>query len=177
MDCGRKDYIGAFCVTTGLGVADLAAKYEADLDDYRSIMVKALADRMAEAFAELLHARVRDQWRYGHEEHHTKVDLIAEKYRGIRPAHGYPACPDHSEKRTLFALLEAEDRTSVSLTESFAMLPAASVSGLYFAHPEARYFSVDRLTRDQVKDYAQRKGMPITEVERWLSPNLGYERA
>ncbi|MEM8866382.1 MAG: vitamin B12 dependent-methionine synthase activation domain-containing protein, partial [Planctomycetota bacterium] len=152
------------------------AKYDADHDDYNSILVKALADRLAEAFAECLHARVRQQWGYGKEEALSNDDLIAEKYRGIRPAPGYPAQPDHTEKRTLFDLLDAEAATGITLTESYAMHPAASVSGLYFAHPEARYFAVDRLTKDQVEDYARRKGMPVAEVERWLSPNLGYER-
>jgi 5-methyltetrahydrofolate--homocysteine methyltransferase len=175
VESGRADYLGAFCVTAGTGCADLAAKYEADHDDYRSIMVKALADRMAEAFAELLHHRVRAEWGYGKSEQLSKDDIIAEKYRGIRPAHGYPACPDHTEKRTLFEILEAESRAGVSLTESFAMLPAASVSGLYFAHPEARYFAVDRISRDQVESYAKRKGMSLREVERWLSPNLSYD--
>ena len=175
VDSGREDYLGAFCVTAGVGVDELAAKYEADHDDYRSIMVKALADRMAEAFAELLHARARVDWGYGHEEQLGHEDLIAEKYRGIRPAHGYPACPDHTEKQTLFDLLPASELAGVTLTENFAMTPAASVSGLYFAHPEARYFAVDRLTRDQVEDYARRKQMPLAEVERWLAPNLGYE--
>jgi 5-methyltetrahydrofolate--homocysteine methyltransferase len=138
-------------------------------------MTKALADRLAEAFAELLHARVRREWGYGRGESLSREEIIAEKYRGIRPAPGYPACPDHTEKRTLFSLLEAEKRTGVSLTESFAMMPAASVSGLYFAHPEARYFAVDRVTRDQVEDYAKRKGMKLREVERWLAPNLAYD--
>ncbi len=175
VDSGREDYIGAFCVTTGIGCSELAAKYEADHDDYKSIMVKALADRLAEAFAELLHKRARDEWGYGAAESLSEEDVISEKYRGIRPAHGYPACPDHTEKKTLFQLLEATDRTSVELTESFAMMPAASVSGLYFGHPEARYFSVDRITKDQVEDYAERKGMSLRDVERWLSPNLAYD--
>jgi len=175
VDSGREDYVGAFCVTTGLGCSELAAKHEADHDDYKSIMVKALADRLAEAFAELLHKRAREEWGYGASENLSEDDIIAEKYRGIRPAHGYPACPDHTEKRTLFELLEATDRTTVELTESFAMMPAASVSGLYFGHPEARYFAVDRITKDQVEDYAERKGMTLREVERWLSPNLAYD--
>ena len=138
-------------------------------------MAKALADRLAEAFAELLHRRARLDWGYGQEEQLAPEDLIAEKYRGIRPAFGYPACPDHTEKRTLFDLLQAEKATGIRLTESFAMWPAAAVSGLYFAHPESRYFSVDRITRDQVENYAARKKMPIAEIERWLAPNLGYE--
>ena len=175
LDAGRTDYIGAFCITAGMGVAELCAKFDADHDDYNSIMVKALADRLAEAFAELLHARVRRDWRYGREESLSNEEMIDEKYRGIRPAPGYPACPDHTEKRTLFDLLGAEANSGVTLTESFAMLPAASVSGLYFAHPQSRYFSVDRITKDQVEDYARRKHMPLAEVERWLAPNLGYE--
>ncbi len=175
-DCGRQDYLGAFCVTAGIGTDQLAAKYEAEHDDYHAIMAKALADRLAEAFAELLHQRARRDWTFGAEESLSHEELIAEKYRGIRPAHGYPACPDHTEKRILFDLLDAESQAGVSITESFAMYPAASVSGLYFAHPEARYFAVDRITRDQVEDYAYRKGMSVAEVERWLAPNLGYDR-
>ena len=175
VESGRKDYIGAFAVTAGLGAAELCAKYDADHDDYNSIMVKALADRLAEAFAEYLHAQARRDWGYGAEEKFTNDELIAEAYRGIRPAPGYPACPDHTEKRPLFDLLQAEEAAGIQLTESFAMLPAASVSGWYFAHPEARYFAVDRLTKDQVEDYARRKGKPLAEVERWLSPNLGYD--
>ena len=138
-------------------------------------MTKALADRLAEAFAEYLHAKVRREWGYGAEERFSNDELIAEKYRGIRPAPGYPAQPDHTEKRTLFHLLDAERATGIRLTEHFAMHPAASVCGLYFAHPQSRYFAVDRLTRDQVEDYARRKGMGLAEVERWLAPNLGYE--
>ncbi|HEY1067064.1 MAG TPA: vitamin B12 dependent-methionine synthase activation domain-containing protein, partial [Pirellulales bacterium] len=174
VESGRKDYIGAFVVTTGHGCAELAAKYERDHDDYSSILVKALADRLAEAFAERLHADARLAWGYGREETLSNEELIAEKYRGIRPAPGYPACPDHTEKRGLFDLLKAEQATGVELTESYAMSPAASVSGFYFAHPEARYFAVDRLTRDQIENYAARKGVPVAEVERWLAPNLGY---
>ncbi|MDA1211786.1 MAG: methionine synthase, partial [Planctomycetota bacterium] len=135
----------------------------------------ALADRLAEAFAEMLHARVRNEWGYGLDEELSPDELIDEKYRGIRPAFGYPACPDHTPKKTLFEILDAEKKTGIHLTESYAMYPAASVSGLYFAHPEARYFSVDRITQDQVESYAQRTGMTIAEVERWLGPNLGYE--
>jgi 5-methyltetrahydrofolate--homocysteine methyltransferase len=177
VDSGRHDYIGAFAVTAGIGADELAARFERDHDDYNAIMVKALADRLAEAFAEWLHASVRKQWGYGATEHMTNEELIAEKYRGIRPAPGYPSQPDHTEKHTLFKLLDAEQATSIRLTESFAMHPAASVSGLYFAHPEARYFAVDRITRDQVEDYARRKGMSVSEMERWLAPNLGYEPA
>ncbi len=175
LDSGRRDYIGAFAVTTGIGVDEIARHYEADHDDYNSIMVKALADRLAEAFAEALHKTVRDEWGYGRDEQLSSEDLIEEKYRGIRPAPGYPACPDHTEKRILFDLLDAERTAGIKLTENFAMWPAAAVSGLYFAHPQARYFAVDRLTRDQVEDYARRKGMTVAEVERWLAPNLGYE--
>ncbi len=172
---GRHDYIGAFAVTTGHGCDELAKKFDADLDDYNSIMAKALADRLAEAFAEFLHAQAREDWGYGREEQLSTDDLIEEKYRGIRPAPGYPACPDHTEKRTVFDLLDAESATGIQLTESFAMWPAASVSGLYFAHPEARYFAVDRITRDQAESYALRKQMPLAEIEKWLAPNLGYE--
>lgn len=172
---GRADTIGGFAVTAGIGCDELAAKFEADHDDYNSILIKAIADRFAEAFAECLHARVRREWGYGKDEEFSNEELIKEPYRGIRPAPGYPAQPDHTEKRTLFDLLDAEAATGIGLTESFAMHPAASVSGLYFAHPEARYFAVDRLAKDQVEDYARRKGMPLREVERWLSPNLGYE--
>jgi 5-methyltetrahydrofolate--homocysteine methyltransferase len=175
-DCGRLDYIGAFAVTAGHGVDSLVRHYEAKQDDYSAIVVKALADRLAEAFAEYMHRRARIEWGYGRDENLTNEELIEERYRGIRPAPGYPACPDHSEKRTLFDLLHAETSAGVTLTENFAMLPAASVSGLYFAHPDARYFAVDRLTRDQVQNYAERKGMPIEEVERWLAPNLSYDR-
>jgi 5-methyltetrahydrofolate--homocysteine methyltransferase len=171
----RQDYLGAFAVTAGIGAKELCERFDRDHDDYNSIMVKALADRLAEAFAEYLHERARYDWGFGCHEQLTADDLIEEKYRGIRPAPGYPACPDHTEKETLFRLLEAPRHTGITLTESFAMLPAASVSGLYFAHPHARYFAVDRVTRDQVEDYARRKGMPLSTVERWLAPNLGYE--
>jgi 5-methyltetrahydrofolate--homocysteine methyltransferase len=172
---GLADYVGAFAVTV-LGAEELAKSFEANLDDYNSILVKALADRLAEAFAELLHARVRREWGYGREELLSKEGLIAEKYRGIRPAIGYPACPDHSEKRQLFALLDAGHQ-GISLTESCAMSPAASVSGLYFAHPEARYFNLGKVDRAQAQDYARRKGQPLAEIERWLGPTLGYEPA
>ncbi|HEX5446904.1 MAG TPA: methionine synthase, partial [Pirellulales bacterium] len=172
---GRRDYLGAFAVTAGYGADELAKKFEADHDDYNAIMAKALADRLAEAFAERLHEIARRDWGYGRDESLTNEDLIDEKYRGIRPAPGYPACPDHTEKRILFDLLDAEQATGIQLTENFAMHPGASVSGLYFAHPESRYFSVDRITRDQVEDYARRKQMSVAEIERWLSPNLGYE--
>ncbi len=171
----RADYIGAFAVTAGIGVEALCAKYEKDHDDYNSIMTKALADRLAEAFAEWLHKQVRGEWGYGTTETLTLEDMIRERYRGIRPAPGYPACPDHTEKRTLFDLLGAEAASGVTLTESFAMLPAASVSGLYFAHPQARYFAVGKINRDQVEEYATRKQLPVSEIERWLAPNLNYD--
>jgi 5-methyltetrahydrofolate--homocysteine methyltransferase len=173
-DSGRRDYIGAFAVTAGIGIEPLVRRFEADHDDYSSILTKALADRLAEAFAEALHAQVRREWGYGLDEHLTSEDLIQEAYRGIRPAPGYPACPDHTEKRILFDLLDAERQAGIELTESFAMHPAAAVSGFYFAHPESRYFAVDRISKEQVENYAQRKGMPVAEVERWLAPNLGY---
>ena len=172
-DTGPVDFIGAFAVTAGIGAAELAASFEREHDDYNAIIVKALADRLAEAFAEYLHARARREWGYGAAEQMTHDQLLEEQYRGIRPAFGYPACPDHSEKRALFALLGA-DRTGITLTETYAMLPAASVSGLYFSHPEANYFTVGRLGRDQVEDYARRKGLERSDVEQWLTPNLGY---
>ena len=174
-ESGRKDYIGAFAVTAGHGCEELCRKYDKDHDDYSSIMVKAIADRFAEACAEWLHEKVRREWRYGREESLTPDDMIEERYRGIRPAPGYPACPDHTEKRALFQWLGVEKAAGITLTESCAMLPAASVSGLFFAHPESRYFAVDRITREQVEDYAARKGMPVEEMERWLGPNLGYD--
>jgi 5-methyltetrahydrofolate--homocysteine methyltransferase len=174
VESGMTDYIGAFAVTAGIGANELVARYEADHDDYHAIMVKALADRLAEAFAEYLHARARRDWGYGASERCSNDDLIRERYRGIRPAFGYPACPDHSEKTTLFALLGAE-RAGIALTESCAMMPAASVSGLYFAHPEAKYFNVGRIGRDQLEDYAKRKGFDVADAERWLASNLAYE--
>jgi 5-methyltetrahydrofolate--homocysteine methyltransferase len=174
-DSGLLDHVGGFAVTAGLGADELANAFQKDLDDYSSIVVKALADRLAEAFAELLHQRVRREWGYGASERLAPEDLIEEKYRGIRPALGYPACPDHTEKRTLFRLLDAP-AVGIELTEHCAMMPAASVSGLYLAHELAHYFSVGKIDRDQVEDYARRKGMTVAEAERWLSPNLGYER-
>ncbi len=174
-ESGRADYVGAFAVTTGVGVDVLCKEFERDHDDYNSIMAKALADRLAEAFAEYLHKQARDAWGYGKSEALSSEDLIREKYRGIRPAPGYPACPDHTEKRLLFDLLSVEQRTGITLTESFAMWPAASVSGLYFAHPEAKYFAVGKIGKDQVLDYQMRKGMPLSALERWLGPNLNYE--
>ena len=174
-DSGRVDYLGAFAVTAGIGAAELAADFERQHDDVNAIMIRALADRLAEAFAEWLHRRAREDWGYGGEEDLDNEGLIKEKYRGIRPAHGYPACPDHTEKRTLFELLDAQRNTGIELTESYAMVPAASISGLYFGHPQSRYFTVGNLTKDQVVDYARRKGMSLSAVERWLGPNLGYE--
>jgi len=173
---GLVDYVGAFAVTSGIGADELARSYERQLDDYSAIICKALADRLAEASAELLHQRVRREWGYGASETLTPSELIDEKYRGIRPAFGYPACPDHSEKKKLFALLEAGG-VGMALTESCAMTPAASVSGMYFAHPQARYFNVGKIGRDQVVAYAARKGVTVAEVERWLATNLGYEAA
>ena len=173
-DAGRRDYIGAFAVTTGHGCDELAKKYEDQQDDYHSIMAKAVADRLAEAFAEHLHMVARRKWQYGVGENLDNEALIAESYRGIRPAFGYPACPDHRPKTPLFDLLQAEQHTGIQLTESLAMWPAASVSGLYFAHPEARYFTVDRITRDQVESYSQRTGDSVSDTERWLAPILGY---
>jgi 5-methyltetrahydrofolate--homocysteine methyltransferase len=175
VDSGREDYVGGFVVTTGIGAEKLVDQFKSELNDYNAIMVQSVADRLAEAFAELLHQRARQDWGFGREEGLSTDELIAEKYRGIRPAAGYPACPDHTEKRTLFDLLEAEKNTGVELTSSFAMTPGASVSGLYFAHPQSRYFAVDRVTRDQIESYARRKGIPRTEAERWLSPNLAYD--
>jgi len=176
-DSGHVDYIGAFAVTAGHGTQELAERFEKDLDQYNSIMVKALADRLAEAFAEYLHKRARADWGYGKDERLSPEDLIAEEYRGIRPAPGYPAQPDHTEKPIIFDLLDVNRATGITLTESFAMYPAASVCGLYFAHSEARYFAVSAIGRDQVESYAARKGMRVAEVERWLSPILGYDPA
>ena len=172
-DTDSSDYIGGFAVTTGLGADQLAAKYQAQNDDYNALMVKALADRLAEAFAEHMHERVRREfWGYEPKEQLSTEELIDERYRGIRPAPGYPACPDHSEKETLFSLLNAAEETEIILTESFAMSPAASVSGFYFAHPESKYFSVGKITQDQVDDLANRNGKPVAEMTKLLSPNL-----
>jgi 5-methyltetrahydrofolate--homocysteine methyltransferase len=173
---GIPDWVGAFAVTTGHGLEGLVATFEAEHDDYRAIMAKALADRLAEAFAEHLHEVVRKEaWGYAADEALTNADLIRERYQGIRPAPGYPACPDHTEKPVIWDLLDVEERTGIRLTESMAMWPAASVSGLYLAHPQARYFAVGTLRRDQVEDYARRKGWDLTSAERWLAPNLGYD--
>ena len=174
-ESGLRDWIGAFAVTAGLGEEDLAASFERANDDYGAILVKALADRLAEALAEWLHRRVREEWGYGGTEDLGIEDLIKERYRGIRPAPGYPSCPDHSEKTRLFDLLGGEDEVGIRLTETFAMRPAASVCGLYFAHPQARYFSLGKIERDQVLDYHRRKGVGLAEVERWLGPHLNYE--
>ena len=175
-DSGKKDYLGGFAVTAGAGIESLIQKYEQDHDDYNSIMIKAVADRLAEAFAELMHEKVRKElWGYSKIENFDNEGLIKENYQGIRPAPGYPACPDHTEKATLFDLLNVEDKIGISLTESFAMYPAASVSGFYFMHEEARYFGLGKIEKDQVIDYAERKGMPLTEAEKWLAPNLAYD--
>jgi 5-methyltetrahydrofolate--homocysteine methyltransferase len=172
-ESGLDDSIGAFAVTAGIGADELVKHFEADHDDYHAIMVKALADRLAEASAEWLHQRARIAW--GIEPEAVSVeDLTEERFRGIRPAFGYPACPDHSEKRRLFELLRAPE-LGLELTEHFAMTPAASVSGLFFAHPQARYFAIGRIGQDQVEDYARRKGEPLSDVERWLRPNLAYD--
>jgi 5-methyltetrahydrofolate--homocysteine methyltransferase len=171
------DYIGAFAVTSGIGLKELCDRFRAQHDDYNAIMAEALADRLAEAFAECLHKRVRDEWGYGRDEGLGVEDLIHEKYRGIRPAPGYPACPDHTEKGTLWRLLDVQANTGMMLTESFAMWPGSSVSGIYFAHPESRYFSLGKIDRDQVVDYHERKGMSIAEIERWLGQNLNYDTA
>jgi 5-methyltetrahydrofolate--homocysteine methyltransferase len=170
------DYVGAFAVTAGYGIEELCKEFESDSDDYRSVLSKALADRLAEAFAERLHERIRKEfWGYAAEEHFTNEALIREEYVGIRPAPGYPACPDHSEKILLFDLLDVTGAIGISLTETCAMYPAASVSGWYFSHPKSKYFGLGRIARDQVADYAIRKGMDVKEVERWLAPNLVYE--
>jgi 5-methyltetrahydrofolate--homocysteine methyltransferase len=170
------DYIGAFAVTSGIGIEKHVERFEAAHDDYSSIMLKALADRLAEAAAEHFHERVRREiWGYASNEKLTNDQLIHETYQGVRPAPGYPACPDHTEKAKLWELLDAETKAGITLTESFAMYPTAAVSGWYFSHPEARYFAVGKIDRDQVEDYARRKGMTLEEAERWLSPNLGYE--
>jgi 5-methyltetrahydrofolate--homocysteine methyltransferase len=172
---GLPDHLGAFAVTSGHGLKELVEKFKADHDDYNAIMAEALADRLAEAFAEFLHQHVRKEWGYGKAEKLTTEDLIGEKYRGIRPAAGYPACPDHTEKGILWKLLDVEKNAGIRLTESFAMWPGSSVSGLYFAHPESKYFAVGKLGRDQLLDYHVRKGMTLQEAERWLGPYLNYD--
>jgi 5-methyltetrahydrofolate--homocysteine methyltransferase len=176
-EMGLPDHIGAFAVTSGIGLKELCDSYRAKHDDYNAIMAEAIADRLAEAFAECLHKRVRDEWGYGCAEGLSNADLIQEKYRGIRPAAGYPACPDHTEKGPLWRLLDVQANTGMLITESFAMWPGSSVSGLYFAHPESRYFSLGKIDRDQVADYSKRKGMSVAEVERWLGQNLNYDPA
>jgi 5-methyltetrahydrofolate--homocysteine methyltransferase len=171
---GLRDYLGGFAVTAGIGADELAKKFRAEHDDYNAIMTKALADRLAEAFAEYLHKQARIAWGYGEEERLTSDDLIRERYRGIRPAAGYPASPDHTEKQMLFQQLDAEQNTGIRLTDSFAMHPGASVSGLYFSHPDSKYFAVGKIERDQAVDYARRKGETIQAIEKWLAPNLNY---
>ena len=174
-ESGVADYVGAFAVTAGLGIDAKVKEFEAKQDDYSAIMLKALADRLAEAFAEHLHRRVRTEfWGYASDEGLSNEDLIAEKYSGIRPAPGYPACPDHTEKGALFELLAADRNAGLTLTESYAMLPTAAVSGFYLSHPESRYFAIGKVERDQVADYAHRKGMDAAQVERWLAPILNY---
>ncbi|HIO14730.1 MAG TPA: methionine synthase, partial [Chromatiales bacterium] len=175
-DSGISDYVGAFAVTAGIGVDELVARYDEDHDDYSGIMAKAIADRLAEAFAERMHEQVRKEfWPYATDESWSNEELIKERYQGVRPAPGYPACPDHTEKATLWTLLDPENNIGLKLTESYAMYPTAAVSGFYFSHPDARYFAVGNIMRDQVDDYAQRKGLRVTETERWLAPNLGYD--
>jgi 5-methyltetrahydrofolate--homocysteine methyltransferase len=176
-ETGLLDHIGAFAVTSGIRLKELCDGFRAENDDYNAIMAEAIADRLAEAFAECLHKCVRDEWGYGREEGLSNADLIQEKYRGIRPAPGYPACPDHTEKGTIWQLLDVQANTGIQITESFAMWPGSSISGLYFAHPESRYFSLGKIDRDQVADYHERKGMSVAEVERWLGPNLNYDPA
>jgi 5-methyltetrahydrofolate--homocysteine methyltransferase len=175
-ETGIQDYVGCFCVSTGFGTEKLVKEFEAKHDDYNAIMIKALADRLAEAFAEYLHKEVRTKhWSYAQNENLSNQELIKESYKGIRPAPGYPACPDHLEKATLWRLLDVENQIGVKLTESLAMWPAASVSGYYFAHPEARYFGLGKITEDQVNDYAKRRGISKDEAKKWLNPNLATE--
>ena len=174
-ETGIADYLGGFAVTAGIGAAELAGRFERANDDYNAILAKALADRLAEALAEWMHKQARDAWGFGSAEKLSAEDLLRERYRGIRPAPGYPAWPDHTEKATLFTLLDAERAAGIQLTENFAMLPAASVSGLYFSHPQSRYFAVGKIGRDQVLDYQRRKGLELRAIERWLGPYLNYE--
>ena len=172
------DHVGGFAVTSGIGLKELCDRFKAEHDDYNAIMAEAIADRLAEAFAEVMHKRVRREfWGYAADEDADLATLLAEKYQGIRPAPGYPAQPDHTEKLTLFHLLNAAENTGMALTESMAMTPPASVSGLYFSHPDAHYFGVGRIARDQVEDYARRKGWSVATAERWLSPILNYDPA
>jgi 5-methyltetrahydrofolate--homocysteine methyltransferase len=173
---GKADHIGAFAVTAGIGIEEHVERFEKDHDDYSAIILKALADRLAEALAEYLHERVRrEYWAYAPTERLSNAELISESYGGIRPAPGYPACPDHTEKARLWELLDVESAIGLQLTESYAMYPTAAVSGFYFSHPDARYFSVGKIDRDQLESYAERKGMSRVEAERWLMPNLGYD--
>jgi 5-methyltetrahydrofolate--homocysteine methyltransferase len=175
-ESGVKDYMGAFAVTAGIGIEDRVAEFEADHDDYNSILLKALADRLAEAFAERMHERVRKEfWGYATAENLSNQELIKEEYRGIRPAPGYPACPDHTEKGLLWDLIDPAANAGITITESFAMLPTASVSGFYFSHPKARYFGTGKISREQVEEYATRKAMRVEDVERWLASVLGYD--
>jgi len=174
-DTGLPDYVGAFAVTAGLGIGDKIAEFKAALDDYSAILLESLADRLAEAFAERLHERVRTEfWAYQPDENLDKEALIKEKYIGIRPAPGYPACPEHTEKQTIWQLLDVRANTGIELTESMAMWPGAAVSGLYFSHPQSQYFVLGQIGRDQVENYAHRKGWTVAEAEKWLAPNLGY---
>jgi 5-methyltetrahydrofolate--homocysteine methyltransferase len=170
-----KDYIGAFAVTAGIGIDKWIKEYEADHNDFKSILIKALADRLAEAFAERMHERVRKEfWGYAKDENLSNEDLIQCRYQGIRPAHGYPACPDHTEKDILFKLLDVTKNTGIELTESYAMLPTAAVSGVYYAHPESKYFWLGSIGRDQIEEYAKRKGIDVATAEKWLRPHLAY---
>ncbi|MEI7789518.1 MAG: vitamin B12 dependent-methionine synthase activation domain-containing protein, partial [Chlorobiaceae bacterium] len=175
-ESGLKDYIGGFAVTAGLGIEKILKEFSNEQDDYHCIMAQSLADRLAEAFAEMLHEKVRRElWGYAPAETLKSEELLAEKYQGIRPASGYPSCPEHTEKAELFTLLNAETNTGITLTETFAMNPASSVSGLYFAHPAAKYFVLGKISKDQVEDYALRKGMEIRDAEKWLAPVLNYD--
>ena len=172
-EIGKQDYVGAFCVTTGFGVDEISDKYVKDLDDYNSIMIKALADRLAEAFAEYLHEQVRKEiWGYDSDEKLSNEELIKENYKGIRPAPGYPACPDHLEKKVIWEVLNVEEEIGVKLTDSLAMWPASSVSGYYFANPESKYFGLGKIKEDQVADYAKRRNISIEEATKWLNPNI-----
>ena len=174
LESGLTDWIGMFAVTSGHGLSSALQRFYADLDDYSAILLEALADRLAEAYAEALHREVRKVWGYGRDENLTPQDLIREKYRGIRPAPGYPACPDHSEKLEMFELLGVEKNAGICLTENFAMIPGSSVCGFYFAHPAARYFPVGKLNKDQVADYASRRGISLEQAEQWLAASLNY---
>jgi 5-methyltetrahydrofolate--homocysteine methyltransferase len=176
VETGLRDYVGAFAVTAGLGAGTKIAEFKEALDDYSAILLESLADRLAEAFAERMHQRVRTEfWGYAGDEDLSNEDLIKERYDGIRPAPGYPACPEHTEKQTIWELLDVEKATGIQLTDSMAMWPGASVSGWYFSHPQSQYFVVGRIGRDQVEDYAERKGWTLAEAEKWLSPSLGYQ--